>query len=124
MTKTPSFLVRIILVIMLLTGIAGILIQRNRADPNYEENVTRRTLKDNTRGIDAYISQQGKAPSDLLAVAQIGIRLTDAWGAKLIYQRCGDEGYVIYSVGKNGVDDGGTGDDVFAEVTPSRRGCK
>ncbi|MFE1574175.1 hypothetical protein ACFIQG_20550 [Comamonas odontotermitis] len=75
-----------------------------------KSKMTTLVLNDNTMIIKEYISKNGKSPSDLNSLKDLGINKFDAWGKEFIYKKCGNLGYSIYSAGRNKI--AGDSDDI------------
>jgi hypothetical protein len=92
---------------------------------------TQRTLKSLANGLSNYQLDYGKYPESGnlnlvkgLSTGQTAVvtfdstfldqegRILDAWGRPLVYRNTGSGTYLLYSVGSNGQDEGGAGDDI------------
>ena len=90
-------------------------------------NVTRFQLEIEDLAVSQYRAEKGTAPDSLAAINGPGARgeQVDAWGRPLVYRRLdGGNGYILYSLGANGIDENGAGDDVFMAKSPKKYHCE
>lgn len=78
--------------------------------------------------LDDWAARQGRVPSDQEALSVLELRVSpvrDGWGHPLVYRAIPGRGgrpFQLRSVGPNGRDDGGEGDDVTFPIDDSGQG--
>lgn len=80
--------------------------------PDAELLATKDTLLALKVDVTVYRFDQGKYPADLATLGHTSAN--DGWGHALVYKLT-QTGFTLYSLGPNGVDDGGAGDDILAQ---------
>jgi len=75
--------------------------------------------------IEGYRAMKGRLPDDLRAImdARRPYEPHDRWGRDLVYRK-ESSGYRVYSVGRNGIDEAGAGDDVLSNASPKQYTCE
>ena len=89
-------------------------------------NVTRFHLESEAQAVEQYRSEKGVLPDNLKTLDGTYIRSDgrDAWDRPYVYRRLASgDGYVLYSVGANGTDQNGAGDDVLTSVSSKKYSC-
>ncbi len=76
-------------------------------------------------GIERYRLKNGRVPESLRDLGEYGgaPRIDPMDGTPLKYKRSGDDSFVLYSAGRNGLDDGGNAEK-FEEATEGVLGGK
>lgn len=103
------------------------LVMRKRLDSDPEINNLGRTLSILSAvgvTIDEWVATHAKVPSTEEGIAVLGLRERnpkDAWGRTFRYRQTGGPSprdFILYSVGADGIDSNGSGDDVVYRHKP------
>jgi hypothetical protein len=74
--------------------------------------------------INQYRAEKGTTPESLADAIGNTSEQVDGWGRPLVYRRLdGGNGFILYSLGANGIDENGAGDDVFMSKSPKKYHC-
>lgn len=116
-TSSSTLLLRI----LIISFIATLVTACNRIDSDSEkdrEMRTRAVLSVIGAALDSWKATKGRLPSTEEGLSKLGLKSktpVDGWGFPVRYKLSGvgsPSDFLLYSIGRDGVDSGGSGDDV------------